>query len=174
MNDVEFLNRLLMLNPALRFSGLVEKSGHLNASVIREGINEHLKGRNPEISYSQSAYIVDLRKIFENELGTLNSVIYIYDKVIMFSIPIGNHIVVISADRNIEIDTVFKQVQSFIKNSEAELDFELGVKNISQEKRESVRNLYDSGITEEMIAEQVDLNLATVKSLIKIITTNSK
>lgn len=92
----------------------------------------------------------------------------------MFSIPIRNHIVVISADRNIEIDTVFKHVQSFIKNSEAELDFELGVKSISQEKRESVRNLYDSGISEEMIAEQVDLNLATVKSLIKTITTNSK
>jgi hypothetical protein len=174
MNDVEFLNRLLALNPALRFSGLVEKSGHLNASVIREGINEHLKGRSPEISYSQSAYIVELRKIFENELGTLNSIIYIYDKVVMFSIPIKNHIVVFSADRNIEIDTVFTQVQSFVKNSEAELDLELGVKNISQEKKESVRNLYDSGISEEMIAEQVDLNLATVKNLIKIITTNSK
>jgi hypothetical protein len=158
----------------LRFSGLVEKSGHLNASVIREGINEHLKGRSPEISYSQSAYIVELRKIFENELGTLNSVIYIYDKVVMFSIPIKNHIVVFSSDRNIEIDAVFKQVQSFIKSSEAELDLELGVKNISQEKKESVRNLYDSGISEEMIAEQVDLNLATVKNLIKIITTNSK
>jgi hypothetical protein len=174
MNDVEFLNQLMVLNPALRFSGLVEKSGHLNASVIREGISEQLKGRNPEISYSQSAYIVDLRKIFENELGILNSVIYIYDKVIMFSIPIRNHIVVISADRNIEIDAVFKQVHSFIKNNEAELDFELEVKNISQEKRESVRNLYDSGISEEMIAEQVDLNLATVKSLIKTITTISK
>ncbi|HXW12711.1 MAG TPA: DUF6659 family protein [Nitrososphaeraceae archaeon] len=174
MNDVEFLNRLLTLNPSLRFSGLVEKSGHLNASVNREGINEHLKGRSPEISYSQSAYIVELRKIFENELGTLNSVIYIYDKVVMFTIPIKNHIVVFSADSGINIDSVFKQVQSFIKNSEAELDLELGVKNISQEKKESVRNLYDSGISEEMIAEQVDLNLATVKNLIKIITTNSK
>ena len=174
MNDVEFLNRLLMLNPALRFSGLVEKSGHLNASVIREGISEHLKGRSPEISYSQSAYIVELRKIFENELGTLNSVIYVYDKVVMFSIPIKNHIVVFSADNGIAIDSVFKQVQSFIKNSEDELDLELGLKNISQEKKENVRNLYDSGISEEMIAEQVDLNLATVKNLIKIITTNSK
>lgn len=174
MNEVEFLNRLLTLSPALRFSGLVEKSGHLNASVIREGINEHLKGRSPEISYSQSAYIVELRKIFENELGTLNSVIYMYDKVVMFSIPIKNHIVVFSADSSINIDSVFKQVQSFIKNSEAELDIELGVKNVSQEKKESVRNLYDSGISEEMIAEQVDLNLATVKNLIKIITTNSK
>ncbi|HEY7777491.1 MAG TPA: hypothetical protein VIA09_03030, partial [Nitrososphaeraceae archaeon] len=127
-----------------------------------------------EISYSQSAYIVDLRKIFETELGSLNSVVYIYDKVIMFSVPIKNHIVVISSDRDIDIGAVLKQVQSFIKNSEAELDFELPLKNISQEKKESVRNLYDSGISEEMIAEQVDLNLATVKSLIKIITTDSK
>jgi hypothetical protein len=142
--------------------------------VIREGTNELLKGRNPEISYSQSAYIVDLRKIFETELGSLNSVVYIYDKVIMFSVPIKNHIVVISSDRDIDIGAVLKQVQSFIKNSEAELDFELPLKNISQEKKESVRNLYDSGISEEMIAEQVDLNLATVKSLIKIITTDSK
>jgi len=174
MNEVDFLNSLLAINPSLRFSGLVEKSGHLSASVIRQGISEHLKGRNPEISYTQSAYIIELRKIFENELGNLNSVIYIYDKVIMFSIPIRNHIVVISSDKNIDIDSVFKQVQSFIKSSETELDLELDVKNINQDKKESVRNLYDSGISEEMIAEQVDLNLATVKSLIKIITTSTK
>ena len=174
MNDVDFLNRLLTINPSLRFSGLVEKSGHLCASVIREGINEHLKGRNPEISYSQSAYIIELRKIFENELGSLKSVIYIYDKVVMFSIPIKNHIVVFSTDRNINIETVFEQAQAFIISSEAELDLELNVKNISQDKKESVRNLYDSGISEELIAEQVDLNLATVRALIKIITASTK
>lgn len=174
MNDVDFLNRLLTINPSLRFSGLVEKSGHLCASVIREGINEHLKGRNPEISYSQSAYIVELRKIFENELGNLKSVIYIYDKVVMFSIPIKNHIVVFSTDRNINIETVFDQAQAFIINSEAELDLELDVKNISLDKKESIRNLYDSGISEELIAEQVDLNLATVRALIKIITASTK
>lgn len=174
MNDVDFLNRLLTINPSLRFSGLVEKSGHLCASVIREGINEHLKGRNPEISYSQSAYIIELRKIFENELGSLKSVIYIYDKVVMFSIPIKNHIVVFSTDRNVNIETVFEQAQAFIIDSEAELDLELDVKNISQDKKESVRNLYDSGISEELIAEQVDLNLATVRALIKIITASSK
>jgi hypothetical protein len=92
----------------------------------------------------------------------------------MFSIPIRNHVVVISSYKNIDIDSVFKQVQSFIKNSETELDLELDVKNIGQDKKESVRNLYDSRISEEMIAEQVDLNLATAKSLIKIITTSTK
>jgi len=101
-------------------------------------------------------------------------VIYIYDKVVMFSIPIKNHIVVFSTDRNINIETVFEQAQAFIINSEAELDLELNVKNISQDKKESVRNLYDSGISEELIAEQVDLNLATVRALIKIITASTK
>jgi DNA-directed RNA polymerase specialized sigma24 family protein len=92
----------------------------------------------------------------------------------MFSIPIKNHIVVFSTEKNINIDTVFEKVQSFIKNVETELDLELDIKNISQEKKESVRNLYDSGISEEMIAEQLDLNLTTVKSLVKIITTNTR
>jgi DNA-binding NarL/FixJ family response regulator len=78
-----------------------------------------------------------------------------------------------STDRDINIDSVFNKVQSFVKNSESELDIQLDVKNISQEKKESVRYLYDSGISEEMIAEQVDLNLATVKSLVKIITTKT-
>ena len=173
MNDLEFLNALLASNPSLRFSGLVEKSGHLCASVFRQGLNEHLKGRNPEISYTQSAYIVELRKIFESELGNLHSIIYVYEKVIMFSIPIKNHVVVISTERNIDINSVFEQVQSFIENSESELDIQLDVKNISQDKKESVRNLYDSGISEEMIAEQVDLNLATVKNLVKIIATKT-
>jgi DNA-binding NarL/FixJ family response regulator len=59
------------------------------------------------------------------------------------------------------------------KRQESELDIQLDVKNISQDKKESVRNLYDSGISEEMIAEQVDLNLATVKNLVKIIATKT-
>ncbi|HVE37318.1 MAG TPA: hypothetical protein VNA18_03905 [Nitrososphaeraceae archaeon] len=46
MNEVEFLNRLMMLNPALWFSGPVEKSGHLNASLIRKGVVNVVK---PEI-----------------------------------------------------------------------------------------------------------------------------
>lgn len=65
MNEVDFLNCLLAINPSLQFSRLVEKSGHLSASVTRKRVGEHLKSRNPEISYSQSAYIIELRKILK-------------------------------------------------------------------------------------------------------------
>ena len=38
---------------------------------------------------------------------------------------------------------------------------------VDEEKRRMVRNLYDSGITEDLIAEQMDLDINTVKILIQ-------
>ena len=38
---------------------------------------------------------------------------------------------------------------------------------INPEKRETVKNLYDSGMSEELIAEQLDLNVDTVKVIVK-------
>lgn len=100
MNAEEFSKNFLNLDQSIRFSGPVEKSGHLYAGIMREGLDEHLKGRNPEISYSQSAYIVDLRKMFIPELGNLDFIIYLYDKVRMISIPIKDQVLVLSADNN--------------------------------------------------------------------------
>ena len=65
---------------------------------MRTGIEEHLKGKNPELSLAQSAYIVDLRKMFTTELGNLRYVIYTYDKVKMLSMPVKEHVLVFSAD----------------------------------------------------------------------------
>ena len=74
MKAEQFSKGVLELDPLIRFAGVMEKSGHLYAGSQREGTEEQLKGRNPEISYSHSAYNVDLRKIFVTEHGKLNSV----------------------------------------------------------------------------------------------------
>jgi hypothetical protein len=38
---------------------------------------------------------------------------------------------------------------------------------ITDEKKETLKNLYDSGIEEDMISDQLDLDLPTVRTLIK-------
>ena len=43
MNAEEFSRMTLNIDGSIRFSGIVEKSGHLYASVTREGLDEHLK-----------------------------------------------------------------------------------------------------------------------------------
>ncbi len=166
MKAEQFSKNVLSLDPGIRFAGVMEKSGHLHASVRRSDTEEYLKGRNTEISFAQSAYVVDLRKMFTQELGSLKSVIYTYEKVRLISIPVKDHVLVISTEPNVESDAIVEKVLSYIKSVESELSLYPPANIVNEEKKEALQNLYHSGISEELIAEQLDLDINTVKMLI--------
>lgn len=167
MNAEEFSRMILNIDGSIRFSGIVEKSGHLYASVMREGLDEHLKGRDPEISFSQSAYIVDLRKMFTQELGNLDFVIYIYEKVRMISMPLKDQVLVLSADISGNLDDFLSKLKRSVKEIEPGLELRKVSTPLDREKLEILRNLFESGISEEMIADQLDLDVDTVKLAIR-------
>jgi hypothetical protein len=167
MKAEQFSKNILDLHPAIRFAGIVEKSGHLYAGSMRPGIEEHLKGRNPEISFSQTAYIIDLRNMFSSELGKLNSVVYSYNKVKMISIPVKEHILMISADNAENSDKLIEIILKYVKSVDSELSLYPPANIINNEKKQILRNLHESGIPEDMIADQLDLDLNTVMSLVQ-------
>ena len=172
MKSEEFSKNILNLDPAIRFAGIVEKSGHLYAGNMKEGINEHLKGRNPELSLAQSAYIVDLRKIFASQLGKLSYVIYAYDKVKMITVPVKEHVLVFSSDHTANTDELLHKITQYIRSVEEDLSLYPPSNLIDDEKKEIVRNLHFSGIPEDMIADQLDIDINTVKMLIQEISTS--
>jgi hypothetical protein len=167
MKAEQFSKNILDLHPAIRFAGIVEKSGHLYAGSMRPGIEEHLKGRNPEISFSQTAYIIDLRNMFSSDLGKLNSVVYSYNKVKMISIPVKEHILMISADNAENSDKLIEIILKYVKSVDSELSLYPPANIINNEKKQILRNLHESGIPEDMIADQLDLDLNTVMSLVQ-------
>jgi DNA-binding NarL/FixJ family response regulator len=59
------------------------------------------------------------------------------------------------------------KISQYIKSVETELSLHPPSNVINKEKRETLRNLYASGYEEEVIADQLDLALSTVKMLIK-------
>jgi hypothetical protein len=166
MKAEQFSKNVLSLDPQIRFAGIMEKSGHLHAGVRKEGAEEYLKGRNPEISLAQSAYIVDLRKMFTQELGSLRSIVYIYDKVKLISMPVKEHVLVISTEPRVESDTLVEKVWKYVRTVEGELSLYPPSNVVNEEKKEILRNLHHSGIAEDLIAEQLDLDVNTVKMLI--------
>lgn len=170
MKSEQFSKNILNLDSNIRFAGIVEKSGRLYAGSVRTGIEEHLKGKNPELSLAQSAYIVDLRKMFTTELGNLRYVIYTYDKVKMLSMPVKEHVLVFSADEVANSEDLLEKVSQYIQTVESELLLYPPSNIINKEKKEIVRNLHDSGIAEDMIADQLDLDINTVKMLIQEIS----
>lgn len=166
MKAEQFSKNILALDPMIRFAGVMEKSGHLYAGSQREGVEEHLKGRNSEISYTQSAYIVDLRKMFSQELGNLKMVTYVYDKVKLANFPVKDHLLVISAEPAVKVDDLYEKILTYIASVENELSLYPPANIVNPEKKEILWNLHQSGISEDLIAEQLDLDANTVKMLI--------
>ncbi|HKZ61786.1 MAG TPA: DUF6659 family protein [Nitrososphaera sp.] len=166
MKAEQFSKDVLLLDPEIRFAGVMEKSGHLCASARKNDTEEYLKGRSPEISLAQSAYIVDLRKMFTQELGNLKSVAYGYEKVKLISIPVKEHVLVISVEPKVDADQLVEKVLKYVKSVENELSLYPPGNIVDEEKKEALRNLHHSGISEELIAEQLDLDVNTVKMLI--------
>ena len=168
MNSTDLLNGILKLDSNIRFIGLLEKSGHLYSGGPIEGIVQHLTGRNSEVSLSQTAHIVQMRKNFSVDLGELKYMVYAHDKVLVFSIPIlEDFILVFSTEKGVNVNGIVTTITDYIKSIEPELKLEKPRKMVDEEKRRMVRNLYDSGITEDLIAEQMDLDINTVKILVQ-------
>jgi hypothetical protein len=171
MKAEEFSKNILSLDPKIRFAGLLEKSGHLFAGGSREGIDNYLQGKNAEFSLSQSAFIIDLRNFFSSEVGNLEYIVYAHDKVKMFNIPLKEYILVFSTENTINIEEIVKKISDYIKTVESQLMLHPPSNIITDEKKETLKNLYDSGIEEEMISDQLDLDLSTVRTLIKEVQT---
>ena len=168
MNSANLLEGILKLDSNIRFIGLLEKSGHLYSGGPIEGIVQHLTGRNSEVSLSQTAHIVQMRKNFSADLGELKYMVYAHDKVLVFSIPIlEDFILVFSTEKGVNVNGIVTTITDYIKSIEPELKLEKPRKMVDEEKRRMVRNLYDSGITEDLIAEQMDLDINTVKVLVQ-------
>ena len=170
MKSEEFSKNILALDPAIRFAGLIERSGHLFAGGMREGADTKLNEKNSDLSLLQFAHIVFLRERFSKELGSLKYVLYDYDKVKMFNMPVKEYILVFSAESDANAEDIVNKVSQYIKSVEEDLSLHPPSNIINKEKRETFRNLYESGIPEEMIADQLDLDVNTVRMMVEEIS----
>jgi hypothetical protein len=121
MKADQFTRSVLDLNANILFSGIIEKSGHLNISSQREALDKHLKGRNAELIISESAYAVDLRKGFSSSFGNLNYICYEYSSLRILIIPVKEHILFLLINKEVNTSDLTQQIYGMV-NSAKELD----------------------------------------------------
>lgn len=121
MKADQFTKSILDLDNDILFSGVIEKSGHLNISNQRDSLDKHLKGRNAELIISESAYAIDLRKAFIKSFGSLNSICYQYSSLKILIIPVKEHMLFLVINKNVKADDLTQKVYNII-NSTKELD----------------------------------------------------
>lgn len=121
MNADQFTKSILDLDNDILFSGIIEKSGHLNISSEKDSLDKYLKGRNAELIISHSVYAVDLRKTFTSLFGNLNSICYEYSSLKILVIPVKDHVLFLLINKNVKANDLTQRISSLI-NSTKELN----------------------------------------------------
>jgi hypothetical protein len=80
---------------------------------------------------------------------------------------VKEYILVLSIEGKVNVEDIVNKVTGYVRSIQGQLTLHPPSNIINKEKRETLRNLYASGYEEEVIADQLDLALSTMRVLEK-------
>ncbi len=101
----------LLKESEIRFAGLISPMGHLVAGGMKKGLKPLENDADMRKLYMELILRVSTRQEFDEALGVVNYSASRREKAVVLSFPIGNNVLLISADANVNIDETAKKVK---------------------------------------------------------------
>ena len=98
--------------PKIRFVGVLNKMGRRIAGGFKDGVKSYLQDKDNQIMYVQLTLEYLMRKDFDDALGSMDYIASRRDKVTMISIPTDDYLILISGERDIDVEDTIRQVNS--------------------------------------------------------------
>ena len=98
--------------PKVRFVGVLNKMGKRIAGGFREGVISYLEDKQNQMMYVQLTLEYLMRRDFDEGLGPIDYIASRRGKVTMISIPTKEYLILISADRDINVEEIIIEVNS--------------------------------------------------------------
>ncbi len=104
----KFCKKILEFDSNIRFAGIISDRGKLVAGGFRNGIKPFIEERDHEIAFMEVALRIRMRNEFNKKLGRVNFTISDREKIIVMSMPLGNFILYLSAEKKFDLKTSYK------------------------------------------------------------------
>lgn len=101
----------LLKESDIRFAGLINPMGHLVAGGMKKGLKALEDDADMRKLYMELILRVSTRQEFDLTLGIVDYSASRREKAVLLSFPIGNKVLLISADANVNIDETAKKVK---------------------------------------------------------------
>ena len=101
----------LIKEPEIRFAGLINHMGHLVAGGMKKGMSPLEDEADMRKLYMELILRVSTRKEFDYSLGPVEYSASRREKAVMISFPIGNKVMLISAETDVNIDETAKKIK---------------------------------------------------------------
>ena len=105
---------LLLNDEKVRFAGLINNMGNLVAGGFKEGLKPFVDEAEQKKMCMELALRVSMRMDFDHNLGPVKYTASRRENAVMFSFPINNNVLMVSAEPSIEIDSFAKTVMKTI------------------------------------------------------------
>ena len=110
--DLEESCKKILQLPKIRFVGVLNKMGNKIAGGFKKGITSYLPDKDSRMMYVQLILEYLMRKDFDEGLGPIEYISSRRGKVTMISIPAKDFLVLISAERDVNVREIILQVNS--------------------------------------------------------------
>jgi len=101
---------LLLKEPEVRFAGIIDKMGNLIAGGTKDGIKPLEDETERRKMFMEVALRVTTRSDFDHSLGEVEYSASRRKKVVVLSFPLGKKILLISTDKNVDIDKAASKI----------------------------------------------------------------
>ena len=105
----------LLKEDEIRFAGVINGMGRLVVGNFKEGIIPLEDNAEMQKMYMELALRVSMRKEFDYSLGPVKYCASRREKVVMISVPIGNNVLLVSAETHVDIDKLGKKILKIIE-----------------------------------------------------------
>jgi predicted regulator of Ras-like GTPase activity (Roadblock/LC7/MglB family) len=101
---------LLLKEPEVRFAGIIDKMGNLIAGGLKDGIKPLEDETEIRKMFMEVALRVATRSEFDQSLGEVEYSASRRKKVVVLSFPLGKEILLLSTDKNVDIDKTASKI----------------------------------------------------------------
>jgi hypothetical protein len=100
----------LLKEPEIRFAGLINHMGHLVVGGMKKGMSPLEDEADMRKLYMELILRVSTRKEFDYSLGPVEYSASRREKAVMISFPIGNKVLLVSSETDVNIDETAKKI----------------------------------------------------------------
>ena len=113
----ELVNKILKINPKIRFVGIYRKGDY--STKLRDGLESYLNEEETKESMKQAIVRMNTRKLLAHKIGRTHYAIAKYDKMSRITIPFGNDgLILITTESDAEHDPIGEKVLELRNNFE--------------------------------------------------------
>ncbi len=109
MSVAERSKEIIMLEPKIRFVGAL-KDGKMELNFKES--DENLDSNTAKLSSIQTPYILEIGERFSKELGKLEYIVFEYDKIKLFDVPVKEELVTFAAIKDIDNEKIVKTISN--------------------------------------------------------------